>query len=184
MNIPPRSKPVLAVALHHHNDTPLPDFGGLTPAQMHPLLYQPLGPASVVRLRPAVPDGIVYRKTLVLQGKYGAGKKRPLWSSYAAFRDVSLINDSPWGYLSGQPDPYRNFSPRCNENPVTVSTTAGRRTERTPLSPRARWDPPFSGGVNNVFDARYFTRRAGGYPGPGILPADGRTWFAGLGLTL
>ncbi|QIL78213.1 MULTISPECIES: TonB-dependent receptor family protein [Hymenobacter] len=41
-----------------------------------------------------------------------------------------------------------------------------------------------SGGVNNVFDARYFTRRAGGYPGPGILPADGRTWFAGLGLTL
>jgi Fe(3+) dicitrate transport protein len=41
-----------------------------------------------------------------------------------------------------------------------------------------------SGGVNNVFDARYFTRRAAGYPGPGILPADGRTWFAGLGLTL
>jgi Fe(3+) dicitrate transport protein len=41
-----------------------------------------------------------------------------------------------------------------------------------------------SGGVNNVFDARYFTRRAGGYPGPGLLPADGRTWFAGLGLTL
>ncbi|QNP54363.1 TonB-dependent receptor (plasmid) [Hymenobacter qilianensis] len=41
-----------------------------------------------------------------------------------------------------------------------------------------------SGGINNVFDARYFTRRAGGYPGPGILPADGRTWFAGLGLTL
>ena len=41
-----------------------------------------------------------------------------------------------------------------------------------------------SGGVNNVFDTRYFTRRAGGYPGPGILPADGRTWFAGLGLVL
>ncbi|MBO0360500.1 TonB-dependent receptor [Hymenobacter sp. BT186] len=41
-----------------------------------------------------------------------------------------------------------------------------------------------SGGVNNVFDARYFTRRSGGYPGPGILPADGRTWFAGLGLML
>ena len=41
-----------------------------------------------------------------------------------------------------------------------------------------------SGGLNNVFDARYYTRRAGGYPGPGILPADGRTWFAGLGLML
>ena len=59
MNIPPRSEPALAVALHHYNDTPLPDFCGLSPAQMHPLLYQPLGPASVVRLRPAVPDGVL-----------------------------------------------------------------------------------------------------------------------------
>ncbi|MFN5336134.1 MAG: TonB-dependent receptor domain-containing protein [Bacteroidota bacterium] len=32
-------------------------------------------------------------------------------------------------------------------------------------------------GVNNLSDARYFTRRAGGYPGPGILPADGRTFY-------
>ncbi|MCM0059245.1 MAG: TonB-dependent receptor [Algoriphagus sp.] len=32
-------------------------------------------------------------------------------------------------------------------------------------------------GVNNVTDARYFTRRAGGYPGPGIMPADGRTFY-------
>jgi Fe(3+) dicitrate transport protein len=32
-------------------------------------------------------------------------------------------------------------------------------------------------GVNNLSDARYFTRRAGGYPGPGIMPADGRTFY-------
>jgi len=37
-------------------------------------------------------------------------------------------------------------------------------------------------GVNNVADTRYFTRRSGGYPGPGILPADGRTWYLGLNL--
>jgi len=30
----------------------------------------------------------------------------------------------------------------------------------------------FSAGVNNVANASYFTRRAEGYPGPGILPAD------------
>ncbi len=35
-------------------------------------------------------------------------------------------------------------------------------------------------GVNNLGDSRYFTRRSGGYPGPGILPADGRTWYVGL----
>lgn len=36
-------------------------------------------------------------------------------------------------------------------------------------------------GVNNVGDKRYFTRRAGGYPGPGALPADGRTFFISIG---
>ena len=36
------------------------------------------------------------------------------------------------------------------------------------------------GGVNNLTNAFYFTRRAGGYPGPGAMPADGRTWFVSL----
>lgn len=50
------------------------------------------------------------------------------------------------------------------------------------LGPNQRYR--LSGGVNNLFDQRYFTRRAGGYPGPGLLPADGRTWYVGLGLML
>ncbi len=37
-------------------------------------------------------------------------------------------------------------------------------------------------GVNNLTDERYFTRRAGGYPGPGILPADGRTFYISAGV--
>jgi Fe(3+) dicitrate transport protein len=32
-------------------------------------------------------------------------------------------------------------------------------------------------GANNLTDTRYATRRAGGYPGPGILPGNGRTFF-------
>lgn len=39
-------------------------------------------------------------------------------------------------------------------------------------------------GINNLFDERYFTRRAGGYPGPGVLPADGRTFFLSIGAKL
>lgn len=38
----------------------------------------------------------------------------------------------------------------------------------------------FKGGINNLTNARYFTRRAGGYPGPGLLPSDGRTFFIGI----
>jgi Fe(3+) dicitrate transport protein len=35
-------------------------------------------------------------------------------------------------------------------------------------------------GLNNLTNEFYFTRRATGYPGPGIIPADGRTVFAGI----
>ena len=37
------------------------------------------------------------------------------------------------------------------------------------------------GGLNNLFDTHYFTRRSSGYPGPGLLPADGRTFFLTFG---
>jgi len=36
------------------------------------------------------------------------------------------------------------------------------------------------GSVNNLADRMYFTRRATGYPGPGILPSDGRGYFITL----
>lgn len=39
-------------------------------------------------------------------------------------------------------------------------------------------------GVNNLLNERYFTRRAAGYPGPGALPADGRTFFVSIGAKL
>lgn len=35
-------------------------------------------------------------------------------------------------------------------------------------------------GVNNLADAAYFTRRATGYPGPGIIPAEPRRFYVGL----
>ena len=35
-------------------------------------------------------------------------------------------------------------------------------------------------GINNLLDSSYFTRRATGYPGPGIIPAQPLTWYAGL----
>lgn len=37
-------------------------------------------------------------------------------------------------------------------------------------------------GLNNLANAKYFTRRAGGYPGPGLMPADGRTFYLSAGI--
>ena len=39
----------------------------------------------------------------------------------------------------------------------------------------------FKAGVNNIADQKYATRRAGGYPGPGIMPGNGRTVFVSIG---
>ncbi len=38
--------------------------------------------------------------------------------------------------------------------------------------------------VNNLADQMYFTRRATGYPGPGILPSDGRSYYLTLQVKL
>lgn len=37
---------------------------------------------------------------------------------------------------------------------------------------------------NNLFNAMYFTRRAEAYPGPGLLPADGRSFYLTLQIQL
>jgi len=41
-----------------------------------------------------------------------------------------------------------------------------------------------STGVNNLLNAKYFTRRANAYPGPGIIPADKRSFYCTFGITL
>lgn len=38
-------------------------------------------------------------------------------------------------------------------------------------------------GINNLLNESYYTRRATGYPGPGIIPSDPRSWYLGLELT-
>lgn len=35
-------------------------------------------------------------------------------------------------------------------------------------------------GINNLLNETYFTRRATGYPGPGIIPSSPRSWYATL----
>ena len=40
------------------------------------------------------------------------------------------------------------------------------------------------GSINNLLDNRYFTRRSEGYPGPGIIPSDARSFYLTLQLKL
>ncbi len=38
------------------------------------------------------------------------------------------------------------------------------------------------GGINNLLNEKYFTRRAGGYPGPGLMAAEPRNFFVTVGI--
>jgi len=38
-----------------------------------------------------------------------------------------------------------------------------------------------SAGINNVTNRRYFTKRTDEYPGPGILPGSGRSFYLTIG---
>jgi Fe(3+) dicitrate transport protein len=40
------------------------------------------------------------------------------------------------------------------------------------------------GGVNNLTNEKYFTRRATGYPGPGIIPAKIRNFYVSVGIEI
>jgi Fe(3+) dicitrate transport protein len=42
----------------------------------------------------------------------------------------------------------------------------------------------FFGSINNLANACYFTRRADSYPGPGIVPSDGRSFFLTMQVNL
>lgn len=39
-------------------------------------------------------------------------------------------------------------------------------------------------GINNLFNTKYATRRSGGYPGPGLLPGEGRTVYVSFGIKI
>ncbi len=42
----------------------------------------------------------------------------------------------------------------------------------------------FKATINNLTNERYFTRRAGGYPGPGLMPSDARSILFSVNVTL
>ena len=53
------------------------------------------------------------------------------------------------------------------------------------LSLSYRWRRlTLEGGINNLLNNYYFTRRATGYPGPGIIPSAPRTWYLTVGVQL
>ena len=113
----------------------------------------------------------------------------------------NYVENAPeWINRSGVELQFRNFNARVQysftgKNYNDAFNTVSGSNGVTGLIPAYHvWDASFScqfakqyelsGGVNNFTDEHYFNRRITFYPGPGILPADGRTFYISLGVKL
>ena len=63
-------------------------------------------------------------------------------------------------------------------NCSTVGTKMEEQSENLDLSISYYFKNfTFESGINNLLNEKYFTRRATGYPGPGIIPSSPRTFY-------
>lgn len=84
-----------------------------------------------------------------------------------------------YSYLSDQ------FTDATNATIGGVSAVVGLIPAYHVMDASISWEHRWlklEGSVNNLTNNLYFTRRATGYPGPGILPSDGRSYFLTVGV--
>ncbi|WP_460623555.1 TonB-dependent receptor domain-containing protein [Hymenobacter tenuis] len=104
-----------------------------------------------------------------LQGGYGPVKASVQFTSLSdQFSEATNADNSP---RDARPDP----------TAAVVGLIPAYRLLDASVSWERRW-LKLEGSINNLTNARYFTRRATGYPGPGILPSDGRSYFLTVGV--
>ncbi|MEO5601154.1 MAG: TonB-dependent receptor [Cyclobacteriaceae bacterium] len=91
------------------------------------------------------------------------------------YKDLRL--SFQYSYLSDQ------FSDASNASDGGVSGLVGVIPSYTIMDASVSYQfqkVKVEGSINNLGDRLYFTRRATGYPGPGILPSDGRSFYLTL----
>ena len=91
----------------------------------------------------------------------------------------NFLSSLQYSYLSSQ------FSDATNAKGGSLSGVTGEIPSYGILDFSTSYTYKFAkleAGVNNVLNTSYFTRRATGYPGPGIIPSAPRNYYVGLEL--
>lgn len=77
------------------------------------------------------------------------------------------------------------FTDAANTEKANAAATVGKLEGYTVMDANIAYkfqkNYMIQAGVNNLTDEVYATRRAGGYPGPGIMPGNGRTFYFTIG---
>tara|TARA_R110002049_G_scaffold302258_1_gene494970 strand:+ start:23848 stop:26271 length:2424 start_codon:yes stop_codon:yes gene_type:complete len=89
----------------------------------------------------------------------------------------NLLGNIQYSYLGSQ------FTDATNSTEASLSGVVGEIPEYDILDVSLSYSYKhfkLETGINNLLDTSYFTRRATGYPGPGIIPSAPRNWYATL----
>jgi Fe(3+) dicitrate transport protein len=134
-------------------------------------------------------SGVVFANIALIDSYYKVSKDPAVVDNTVEFvPDVNLKSGLRLGYkslkaafqytyLSGQ------FTDATNATEGGVSAVVGTIPAYAVMDLSLSWQYKkfrIETSINNLVDAMYFTRRATGYPGPGILPSDGRSFYATL----
>ena len=95
-----------------------------------------------------------------------------------SFGYKNVLGSLQYTYLSGQFTDASNAEQNKNDN---QSGIRGEIPAYSVADLSLSWtykNITLESGVNNLFNDLYFTRRATGYPGPGIIPSPPRTYYA------
>ncbi|MDF9797786.1 outer membrane receptor for Fe3+-dicitrate [Catalinimonas alkaloidigena] len=134
----------------------------------------------------------VFLNGAMIQGRYIASQE-------SAFRDKKVELVPPVNLKAGITYGYKNFSgslqytfveEQFSEATNTKSVASGvdgiiPAYDVVDLSIRYNYKfAQIETGINNLTDNMYFTRRATGYPGPGIIPSPGRNFYITLDIKI
>lgn len=150
------------------------------------------GEADLLRLlNPGDKDwsGVVFANTAFIKSKYRKSRSTAIEGNQVEFvPDLNLKSGLRLGYKNVKASfQYTHLSDQYSDATNAVdggtSATLGLIPAYTVMDASISYEYKrykLEGSVNNLANAYYYTRRATGYPGPGILPSDNRTFFLTL----
>ena len=162
-------------------------------------LLRQAGPAAATA--PAIPEALpapgwqwsAFGNVAFLRGRYVKSLLAEVQGRQVEFvPDVNLKLGTRVGYGSVKASLQyvflsEQFSDANNSTIPQPSAVTGTIPAYQILDASVSWERRWlklEASANNLADARYFTRRATAYPGPGILPSDGRSYFLTVGVKL
>ena len=92
----------------------------------------------------------------------------------------NLLTSIQYTYISEQYTDVTNSAYNPNNDTNTIGAIPSYDILDVSLSYKFNKIFKLEGGINNLLDNSYFTRRATGYPGPGIIPAEPRYYYVTL----